>query len=88
MDDATSRKRSAEVRRATRQSGAARLARACGRSHEVVWDDVDGERAHGLTAGYHEVVVDRATGVRPGGLDAVFAETVEGDCLRATLLRA
>jgi threonylcarbamoyladenosine tRNA methylthiotransferase MtaB len=88
VDDATSRRRSAEVRRATRQSGAACLARACGQRHEVVWDEVDGGRAHGLTAGYHEVVVDDATGVRPGGLDPVLAETVEGDCLRATLLRA
>ena len=43
---------------------------------------------HGLTAGYHEVVVDQAPGVRQGGLNLVRAETVEGDCLRGTLLRS
>ena len=42
-------------------------------------------RTHG---GYHEVVVDRRTRVRSGGLDLVRAETVEGDRLRATLLRS
>jgi len=57
--------------------------------HEVVWDEVDaGGRAHGITSGYHEVTVEEAMGVRPGGLDLVRAETVEGECLRATLLRS
>jgi threonylcarbamoyladenosine tRNA methylthiotransferase MtaB len=88
VGDATARQRSAEVRRATRLSGAGRRARACGAVHEVAWDAVDGGGAHGLTAGYHEVVVDHASGARPGGLDLVRAETVEGDCLRATLLRS
>jgi threonylcarbamoyladenosine tRNA methylthiotransferase MtaB len=88
VDDATARRRSAEMRRATQRTGAASLARATGRVHEVVWDDVDGERAHGLTSGYHEVAVEHATGVRPGGLDLVRAENVEGECLRGTLLRA
>ena len=87
-DDATARRRSAEMRRATRRTGTASLARATGRVHEVVWDDVDGERAHGLTSGYHEVLVEHATGARPGGLDLVRAEDVEGDCLRGTLLRS
>jgi hypothetical protein len=76
------------MRRATRRTGAASLARASGRVHEVVWDDVDGEHAHGLTAGYHEVVVEGVSGVRPGGLDLVRADGVEGDRLRATLLRS
>jgi threonylcarbamoyladenosine tRNA methylthiotransferase MtaB len=88
VDDATARKRSAEVRRATRTTGAASRARACGRVHEVVWDEVGDGRAHGLTAGYHEVLVDPAPGVRQGGLDMVRVETVEGDCLRGTLQRS
>ena len=88
IDDATARRRSAEVRRATKRTGAASLARACGRVHEVVWDHVEGDRAHGLTAGYHEVMVDGAAGVRSGGLSLVRAEAVEGECLRGTLLRS
>jgi threonylcarbamoyladenosine tRNA methylthiotransferase MtaB len=88
VDDASARYRSAEVRRAARRSGANSLARACGRVHEVVWDEVDAVRAHGITSGYHEVTVEHAGGLRPGGLDMVRAETVEGDCLRATLLRS
>ena len=88
VDDAAARRRSAEVRRATRRSGARSLAGACGRAHEVVWDAVEGHTAHGLTAGYHEVVVERAPGVRQGGLDLVRADAVEGDHLRATLLRS
>ena len=88
VDDATARRRSAEVRRAARRTGAASLAGACGQVHEVVWDHVEDGRAHGLTAGYHEVIVDGATGVRTGGLSLVRAEAVEGECLRATLLRS
>ncbi len=88
VDDATARRRSAEMRRATSRTGAGRLDRATGRVHEVAWDDVDGERAHGLTSGYHEVVVEHATGARPGRLDLVRAENVEGACLRGTLLRS
>ena len=88
VDDATARRRSAEVRRATARTGHAALAAACGRVHEVVWDQVDGTRAHGITAGYHEILVEPAPDVRPGGLSRVRAESVEGDCLRATLLRS
>jgi len=88
VDDATARRRSGEVRRAAKRTGAASLARACGQVHEVVWDQVEGDRAHGLTAGYHEVIADRAMGVRAGGLSLVRAEAVEGECLRATLLRS
>lgn len=88
VGEAAARHRSAEVRRATRLSGAASLARACERVHEVVWDDVDAVRAHGITSGYHEVTVADAEGLRPGGLDLVRADGVEGECLRATLLRS
>jgi threonylcarbamoyladenosine tRNA methylthiotransferase MtaB len=88
VDDATARRRSAEVRRATQRTGAAARASACGRVHEVVWNAVDGTAAHGLTAGYHEIVVDAAPELRQGGLNLVRAETVEGDCLRGTLLRS
>jgi threonylcarbamoyladenosine tRNA methylthiotransferase MtaB len=88
VDDAAARRRSAEVRRATKRSGARSLAGACGRVHEAVWDAVEGRSAHGLTAGYHEVVMEGVPGVRQGGLDLVRADAVEGDHLRATLLRS
>ncbi len=87
VDDASARRRSAEVRRATRRAGAMSLARACGRVHEVAWDAVDGEGAHGLTAGYHELITDGAV-VRQGALNLVRADAVEGDRLRGTLLRS
>jgi threonylcarbamoyladenosine tRNA methylthiotransferase MtaB len=88
VDDPAARRRSAEMRRATRRSGARSLAAACGRVHEVAWDSVDGHAAHGLTAGYHEVIAGRGAGVRQGGLGFVRAEAVEGDHLRGTLLRS
>jgi threonylcarbamoyladenosine tRNA methylthiotransferase MtaB len=88
VDDAVARRRSAEVRRATKRSGADSLIRACGRAHEVAWDAVDEDSAHGLTAGYHEIIVDGATDVRQGGLDLVRADAVQGDRLRGTLLRS
>jgi threonylcarbamoyladenosine tRNA methylthiotransferase MtaB len=88
VDDATARRRSAEVRRATRRSGARSLAAACGRVHEVAWDAVEDGSAHGLTAGYHEITVADPPGVRPGGLDLVRADDVLGDRLRGTLLRS
>jgi len=88
IDDATARRRSAEVRRATRRSGARSLAAACGRVHEVAWDSVEDGAAHGLTAGYHEITVEDAAGVRLGGLDLVRADDVLGDRLRGTLLRS
>ena len=88
VTDADARRRSAEVRRATRRTGSASLERACGRVHEVAWDDIDDVRAHGLSGGYHEVVVDQPAGLRPGGLNLVRAKSVAGTCLRATLLRS
>jgi len=88
VDDAAARRRSAEVRRATRRTGGRSLTAACGRVHEVAWDAVDPDAAHGLTAGYHEVVIDGNPGVRHGGLGLVHADAVEGDHLRGTLLRS
>jgi threonylcarbamoyladenosine tRNA methylthiotransferase MtaB len=88
VDEPVARRRSAEVRRATRRSGARSLAAACGRVHEVAWHAVEGYFAHGLTAGYHEVIVEDAPGVRQGGLDLVRANDVLGDRLRGTLLRS
>ncbi len=88
LDDATARRRSAEVRRATQRTGDVSRARALGRVHEVVWDEVDVATAHGLTAGYHEMVIAAAPELRQGGLNLVRAETVEGGCLRGTLLRS
>ncbi|MFI5287153.1 MAG: MiaB/RimO family radical SAM methylthiotransferase [Candidatus Dormibacteria bacterium] len=88
VDDASARRRSAEVRRATKRSGARSLTAACGRVHEVAWDSVDGEVAHGLTAGYHEVIVEAQPGIREGRLSLVHATAVEGDRLRCTLLRS
>ena len=88
VDDASARRRSAEVRRATRRTGAQSLARACGLVHEVAWDAVEGGTAHGLTAGYHEVIMEGEAGISQGALDRVRADAVEGDRLRATLLRS
>jgi threonylcarbamoyladenosine tRNA methylthiotransferase MtaB len=88
VDDASARRRSAEVRRATRRTGARALARACGLVHEVAWDAVDRDTAHGLTAGYHEVIVEGNAGIRQGALTLVRADAVEGDRLRGTLLRS
>jgi threonylcarbamoyladenosine tRNA methylthiotransferase MtaB len=87
VDDPAARRRSAEMRRATTRSGARSLAAACGRVHEIAWDAVEADIAHGLTAGYHEVIAERGAGVRQGGLSLGRAETVEGDHLRCTLLR-
>jgi hypothetical protein len=56
--------------------------------HEVAWDSVDGEVAHGLTAGYHEVIVEAEPEIRQGRLSLVHATAVEGDRLRCTLLRS
>ena len=64
------------------------LAAACGRVHEVAWDAVEEQGAHGLTAGYHEITVEDVAGLRQGGLDLVRADDVLGDRLRGTLLRS
>ena len=64
------------------------LARACGRVHEVVWDDVDGDAPTASRPGITRSSSTPHGGVRQGGLNLVRAETVEGDCLRGTLLRS
>jgi threonylcarbamoyladenosine tRNA methylthiotransferase MtaB len=86
VDDATARRRSAEVRRAAAATGRARRLRAVGRREVVVWDRVDDGAAHGLTAGYLEVVAAATPATRPGGETAVELVGVEGDALHARLL--
>ena len=86
VDDATARRRSAEVRAAAARSGARSLQQACGRVHEVVWDRVDEGLAHGIAATYHSVVVDATPATRPGELSRVLATCVEGDTLRGTVI--
>jgi len=56
---------------------------AAGEDDAASW----GEGA-GFTVASCDISVEGAMGVRPGGLDLVRAESVEGDCLRATLLRS
>ena len=80
VDAVTSRRRSAEVRRAAARTGAASRRRALGRVHEVVWETgVDGG-AVGLSSTYHEIVVPGYT-PRPGSLDRVRATGLSGDRL-------
>jgi len=86
VDDRTARHRSAEVRRAAQRTGEASRQRALGAVHDVVWDRVDTEGAHGLAATYHRVVASALEEVRIGSLSRVVANAVEGDALRATLL--
>ena len=86
VDDATARRRSAEVRRAAAQTAAARRLRAVGRHHEVVWLRVEDGTAAGLTGTYLEVIAGAAPGTRVGATATVRAEAVEGERLRATLL--
>jgi len=85
VDDATARRRSAEVRRAAARTGDASRRRAVGRVHEVVWDGADEVPPRGLAATYHEVVVDTSA-PRAGALAKVIATAVEGDHLRARLV--
>jgi threonylcarbamoyladenosine tRNA methylthiotransferase MtaB len=86
VDDATARRRSGEVRRAAARSGEASRRAALGRVHEVVWDRVDQESAHGIAASYHEVAAAPSPAIRLGGLSPVLATHVDGDVLRARLL--
>ena len=87
VDDATARRRSAEVRRAAARGGDASRRGAVGRLHEVIWEGGDEQPARGLSATYHEILVD---GVRPraGTLALVRADAVEGDRLRGTCVTA
>jgi threonylcarbamoyladenosine tRNA methylthiotransferase MtaB len=86
VDDATARRRSAEVRRAAALSGRARRARALGSRQQVVWDRIEDGVAHGIGATYLDVVAPATAGMRVGALDAVFVEALDGDHLRARLL--
>jgi threonylcarbamoyladenosine tRNA methylthiotransferase MtaB len=86
-DDATARRRSAEVRRAAAATGANARRNALGGVHEAVWDSVDGAIARGLTSTYRAVVAAASPRTRPGSLARVRARAVEGDSLRVTLLR-
>jgi threonylcarbamoyladenosine tRNA methylthiotransferase MtaB len=85
-DDATARRRSAEVRRAAATTGARARRNAVGAAHEVVWDSVDGDIAHGLTSTYREVLATASPRTRPGSLGLVRADALDGDRLRVTLL--
>lgn len=82
---ATSRRRSAEVRRAATRSGDASRRRAVGREHEVVWERPGARSARGLSSTYHEIEV-RDASPPPGSLGRVFVTAVAGDHLEGTLL--
>jgi threonylcarbamoyladenosine tRNA methylthiotransferase MtaB len=82
VDDATARRRSAEVRRAAAHTGGVSRRRAVGRVHEVVWDAADEVPPRGLSSTYHELVVETSR-PRPGTLARVVATGIDGDHLRA-----
>jgi threonylcarbamoyladenosine tRNA methylthiotransferase MtaB len=86
VDDATARRRSAEVRRAALHSGDAARRRVLGTEAEVVWDRVETHEARGLTDTWHTVVATPDAQTQPGALRRVRLDAVEGDALRATLL--
>ncbi len=85
-DEASARRRSAEVRRTAAATGNARRARAVGSRQEVVWDRVDGGMAHGLSATYLSVVASATPGVQAGGMATVEVEAVEREALRARVV--
>ena len=85
VDAATSRRRSAEVRRAAMRCGDASRRRAVGREHEVVWERPATTDARGLSSTYHEIEV-RDVSPTPGSLGHVFVTAVAGDHLEGTLL--
>ncbi|MEO8897600.1 MAG: tRNA (N(6)-L-threonylcarbamoyladenosine(37)-C(2))-methylthiotransferase MtaB [Candidatus Dormibacter sp.] len=84
--DSVTRRRSAAVRRTAAATGHARRLRAVGRRDTVVWDRLDGDTAHGVTATYLRVVSDACAATRPGEESAVELVAVEGDALHARLL--
>lgn len=86
VDDATARRRSAEVRRAAARSATARRQAAVSTTAEVVWERVENDGARGLTDTWHGVVATPGRGTAPGALQRVRLDGVEGDALRATLL--
>jgi threonylcarbamoyladenosine tRNA methylthiotransferase MtaB len=86
VDDATARRRSAEVRRAAAHAGEARRRAAVGGVEEVVWERVEDGVARGLGERWLSVVAPAGDGCAPGALQMVRLDAVEGDSLRATLL--
>jgi threonylcarbamoyladenosine tRNA methylthiotransferase MtaB len=84
--DGIARRRSAEVRRAAAATGHERRLRAVGRRDAVVWDRLDGDTAHGVTATYLRVLSQAGPATRPGGESAVEMVAVEGEALHARLL--
>jgi threonylcarbamoyladenosine tRNA methylthiotransferase MtaB len=86
VDDATARRRSAEVRRAATASGRARQTRAVGSRQSVVWDRVEGGVGHGIGPTYLDVVAPASAATRVGGLDSVNVEALDGDVLHARLV--
>jgi threonylcarbamoyladenosine tRNA methylthiotransferase MtaB len=86
VDDATARRRSADVRRAAARAADARRRSALGSDAEVVWERVDDGEARGLTDTWHTVVATPGAHTAPGALQRVRLDAVEGDALRATLL--
>jgi threonylcarbamoyladenosine tRNA methylthiotransferase MtaB len=87
VDDATARRRSAEVTRAAARTGAASRERAVGRVAEVVWDRITRTEARGTSATWHTVRADPDPRIRSGRRQRVRITGVDGDTLRATLLR-
>ncbi|MDQ6847918.1 MAG: MiaB/RimO family radical SAM methylthiotransferase [Candidatus Dormibacteraeota bacterium] len=86
VDDASARRRSAEVRRTAAATGHARRARAVGSRQRVIWDRVDAGVARGVGATYLTVVAAAAPGVHAGAIATVAVEAVEGDLLRARVV--
>jgi len=87
VPDAVARRRSAEARGAASRTGHRSRVRACGRTHEVVWDHATEGSAHGLSSTFHEILVADAPRTRPGTLGHARAVSVDGEVLRATLQR-
>jgi threonylcarbamoyladenosine tRNA methylthiotransferase MtaB len=88
VHDMTARRRSAEVRRAAKASGRARLVRAVGSRQRVVWDRVESGVAHGVGASYLEVIASAGAATRVGGLDTVEVDGLDADVLHARLVGA
>ena len=86
VDPATSRRRSAEVRRAAMRCGDASRRRAIGVEHEVVWERPAASGARGLSSTYHEIEVHDAS-PKPGTLGRVLVTAVVGDHLEGTLIQ-
>ena len=86
VDEATARRRSAEVRRAAAHAGEAARQRALGQVEEVIWERVEDGEARGLGERWYSVAAAADATVGHGELRRVRLDAVEGDVLRATLL--